>query len=89
MGEILVFSLASKMNLRSTGTCFCLWVSRPTLPPLSLEVLLWRLMVSGALGTGTGIGAGVLGGSGTATGTGVGAGGGEGVAGTGSGCFTT
>lgn len=64
-----------------------LWLSRATLPPLSLEVLLWRLMVAGAFGTGTGIGAGVLGGRGTAAGTGAGVGGGEGVAGTGLGCF--
>lgn len=67
----------------------CFWLSRATLPPLSLEVLLWRLTVAGALGTGTGMGAGVLGGRGTAAGTGAGIGGGEGVTGTGSGCLAT
>lgn len=82
-----LFILLLRADLRSTGICFCRWVSRATLLPLSLEVLLWRLTAAGALGTGTGMGAGALGGSGTATGTGAGVGGGEGVAGTGSGCF--
>ena len=30
---------ASLGNLRSTGTCFCRWLSRTILPPLSLELL--------------------------------------------------
>lgn len=76
-------------NLRSTGICLLRCVSRAALPPLSLEVLLWRLTAAGALGTGTGMGAGALGGKGTATGTGAGVGGGEGVAGAASGCFAT
>lgn len=65
-------------NLRSTESCLCLWLSRTMLPPLSLELLFWRVTLAGTFGTETG--AGVEGGSGTGTGAGVGGGdGAEGV----------
>lgn len=59
-------------NLRSTGTCFCRWLSRTILPPLSLELLFWRVTFAGTFDTGTG--AEAEGGRGTGTGAGVGGG---------------
>lgn len=55
--------------------------------PLSLDVLLWRLIAPGAFGTGTGIGIGAGAQGGTGTGMGAGVGGGDGAAGVGSDCF--
>lgn len=73
-----LYIVASLGNLRSTGSCLCLWLSRTILPPLSLELLFWRVMFAGTFGTE--MGAGVEGGRGTGTGAGVGGGdGAEGV----------
>lgn len=78
MNRLSGAGLGPRGNLRSTGSCLYLWLSRTMLPPLSLELLFWRVTLAGTLGTETG--AGTEGGRGTGTGAGVGGGdGAEGV----------